>query len=239
MAANSDNDNGHSSSKVLESEILVENILSFLPDSFRYVALVNRTFHSCAVKPPRTSYEMAVMNPRMAEYWIKEDWNTAKAKLCAVAAKFGRLETLEWAAGTKLCFRTWHVPAAAAEANDLRMLKWAKRIGCPWDESTCANSAFHGNIDILKYARSKGCPWDESTCSAAAGRGHLETLKWAHENGCRWNEWTCAAAAGNGYIDTLKWAHEHGCPWDEKTLHYADMNDQLEIAVWARANGCR
>lgn len=236
---NDDDGVDDSRTKVLENELLLENILSFLPDSFCYVGVVNRTFHSCAAKPPITSYKIAVTNPRTAQYWVEDDWYTAKRMLCSKAAKYGRLETLKWAALSYACFRVWQVPAAAAEANDMDMLKWARKIGCPWDESTCANAAFHGNLEILHYARSQGCRWDESTCSAAAGRGHLETLQWAHDNGCRWNEWTCAAASGNGFLETLKWLREHGCPWDENTLHYAELNDHVEVAAWARANGCR
>ena len=56
--------------------------------------------------------------------------------------------------------------------------------GCPWDEKTCAEAAFNGDLECLKYAHENGCPWDEETCAEAAQYGHLECLKYAHENGC-------------------------------------------------------
>jgi len=38
------------------------------------------------------------------------------------------------------------------------------------------------NLDFLKSAHENGCPWDEKTCSDAAYHGHLDCLKYAHEN---------------------------------------------------------
>jgi hypothetical protein len=45
-----------------------------------------------------------------------------------------------------------------------------------------------GHFEILLWARKNGCPWDESTCSSAVKGGHLEILKWAFENSCPWSE---------------------------------------------------
>jgi len=41
---------------------------------------------------------------------------------------------------------------------------------------------------VLRRARELDCPWDESTCAVAAEGGHLEVLVWAREHGCPWSE---------------------------------------------------
>ena len=76
----------------------------------------------------------------------------------------------------------------------------------------CTCAAEGGHLKVLRWARENGCPWDESTCYSAAEGGHLEVLKWARENGCPGDELTCACAAKGGHLEVLKWARENGCP---------------------------
>ena len=33
--------------------------------------------------------------------------------------------------------------------------------GCSWNEYTCLNAAWKGNLDCLKYAIENGCPYDK------------------------------------------------------------------------------
>ncbi len=61
----------------------------------------------------------------------------------------------------------------------MKVLKWLRANGCPWDEHTCAQAALGGHLELLKWARKNGCPWDASTCEFASIRRHLELLKWA------------------------------------------------------------
>ena len=76
----------------------------------------------------------------------------------------------------------------------------------------CEYAARGGHLKVLKWARDNGCPWDEWTCNNAAWGGHLKVLKWLIEKGCPWDEWTCNNAARGGHLEVLKWARENGCP---------------------------
>ena len=136
--------------------------------------------------------------------------------VCALAARGGHLDTLQWlrASGFEWDCRTC---SFAAEGGHLDVLKWLRANGCPWDEDTCSYAALGGHLDVLKWLRANGCPWDEGTCSYAAIRGPLDVLKWARANGCPWNEDTCSCAAGGGHLDVLKWARANGCEWDVLT----------------------
>ena len=126
----------------------------------------------------------------------------------------------------------------AAYYGNLRLLKWARKNGYPWNESTCAEAALTGCLEILKWARENGCPWNIMVCKHAACNGRLEILKWARENGCPWDETICSYAAAYGYLDVLKWARENGCPWNKRTLEYAEMAKHSDIIKWCKDNNC-
>ena len=89
-----------------------------------------------------------------------------------------------------------HVCRAWRDKNVSREIKWS----------------MISTVKLAKWAKDQGCPWNEWTCSNAAMNGHLEVLKWARENGCPWDELTCIYATQKGYHEVLKWAREHGCP---------------------------
>jgi hypothetical protein len=78
------------------------------------------------------------------------------------------------------------------------------------DSYYCSEAAQKGQFEHLKWLRKCGCPWDESTCSAAARGGHLNILKWAKEQGCPWDSGTYIGAAAGGHLNILKWAKEQG-----------------------------
>eukprot|EP00953_Heterococcus_sp_UTEX-ZZ885_P002662 1956-Heterococcus_DN1.PRE.2 len=57
-------------------------------------------------------------------------------------------------------------------------------------------AAEHNQIAVVQYLRRQGCPWDANACTAAAVCARyntctyideLQTLHWLHENGCPWN----------------------------------------------------
>ena len=81
------------------------------------------------------------------------------------------------------------------------------------DKDEIADAALHGHLEVVKYLRKLGISWDESTCSHAAKNGHLELLKWCRANQCPWNVWTCRLAAKNGHLELLKWCRANQCPW--------------------------
>ncbi len=72
----------------------------------------------------------------------------------------------------------------------LKVLKWARSHGLPWDEWTCYYAAANGHLEILQWARSQvpPCPWDSATCYIAAITKHLEILQWCQSNGAPYNQ---------------------------------------------------
>ncbi|HEV7735865.1 MAG TPA: hypothetical protein VGO47_00590, partial [Chlamydiales bacterium] len=157
-------------------------------------------------------------------------------KICAEAAREGRLEILQWARANG-CPWDESTCANAARNGYLEILQWARANSCPWDKGTCADAA-QGHLEVLKWARANGGPWDEMTCSQAALSGHLEVLQWARANGCPWDTNTCSQAARGGHLEVLQWARANDCPWYVMTCADAARGGHLEVLQWARANGC-
>ena len=89
---------------------------------------------------------------------------------------------------------------------------WAKKHEA-WTKAQLGVAYFCSGTKLLQWAKKQGCPWDENTCATAAGSG-LEVLQWARDRGCPWDEKTCMEAAAQEDIESLEWAHEHGCDYD-------------------------
>ena len=156
-------------------------------------------------------------------------------RLCAEAARAGKLEILEYALVNRYWFDEWTCALAAKEGH-LAVLKWAHANGCPWNEKTCALAALGGHLTVLQWAHANGCPWDADTCNNAAFRGHLEVLQWAHANGCILHDYTSAQAAKGGHLEVLKWLRAIGCPWNELTCTKAAKGGHLKVLEWALDN---
>jgi hypothetical protein len=69
------------------------------------------------------------------------------------------------------------------------IFKWVMSIFDKGNSSKVSYNAarYGGNIKLIKYVKSLGYPWDTNVCHGAAEGGHLEILKWARENNCPWN----------------------------------------------------
>lgn len=81
----------------------------------------------------------------LSEFALQFGLDTTNPKLCATAAKYGKIELLIW-------FHT---------------------CGCVWDEETVWNATLYGTIslfpiddylNIIKYATQNGCPYISNVC---------------------------------------------------------------------------
>ena len=84
---------------------------------------------------------------------------------------------------------------------------------CLGYQHICKYAAKAGNLKLLKYVRKKGCPWNEWTSFAAARAGNLGVIKYLRENGCPFHKRNYQVAhnpavqryiSENGYSDYLQ-----------------------------------
>jgi len=71
---------------------------------------------------------------------------------------------------------------ACSQRWRFEVLKWvSENARCTWTERHCAEAAASDNLPLLKWLRKKGCPWDGQVCADA---GSKKLLRWALANGC-------------------------------------------------------
>jgi hypothetical protein len=234
---------------------LLREVLSFLADTYRYTAAVDRQFrrvyqtvhHQERGRPHTTSYRAAVQTISTARIWLEEDEEYVREEGCDEAARYGRLDVLQFLRSSSSsnkdrppssCRWSAYTCERAAANGHLHVLQWLRGQGCEWDLFTCAAAAGGGHLQVLQWARLHGGDWNRYTCVWAAEHDHLPILQWARANGCDWNEDTCAAAAENGHLEILQWARDNGCKWNAETMLAAARGGHFAVLQWARANGC-
>jgi hypothetical protein len=113
-------------------------------------------------------------------------------QLCTLAARYGRLATLQWLVENE---------QAARPVSFLLMT------------AVCKEAAKFGRLDCLRYLHGeRGWSWSITTCRAAAEHNQLECLMYAHENKCPWDREVIRLATLHGSLDCLQYARRHGCP---------------------------
>eukprot|EP00658_Telonema_sp_P-2_P010382 TRINITY_DN13918_c0_g2_i3.p1 TRINITY_DN13918_c0_g2~~TRINITY_DN13918_c0_g2_i3.p1 ORF type:complete len:275 (+),score=32.19 TRINITY_DN13918_c0_g2_i3:223-1047(+) len=142
-------------------------------------------------------------------------------RLCAVIARYGSLEVLQW---MRAMGAHWdhHTVSAAAASGKLATLKWALDNGCPHlhqrargssssDWPTCEAAAAAGQLEVLVWLRDcEGCSWDHHVAEAAAGGGHVHVFEWLLCHGYVLPKNTtsiCTAAARGGHLEMVEWLH--------------------------------
>jgi len=68
------------------------------------------------------------------------------------------------------------------------MLTFLHTHGVAWDESTTKAAADADNLKCLKYAISNGCPYSEDVCFYPAMCGKTDTVEYLLSLGCKKEE---------------------------------------------------
>jgi hypothetical protein len=124
-----------------------------------------------------------------------------------------KLHDFEW--GTYMCTQ-------AAMANNLELLQWLHKSGCPWNLQHVRNFAIQlGHIAILGWLYAVTQPWSQSMLDELLWRAglckNLEVAKWLRKIGAAWpNSFHHVDEDDSqGFWDSavVKWALANGCTW--------------------------
>ena len=149
--------------------------------------------------------------------WLRENgrpWNYKKIALHAV--KGGRFEVLKWVSeNARFTWTERHCGEAAASDN-LPLLKWLRKKGCPWDGQVCADA---GSKKLLRWALANGCPFGVQEIEGVVYAGNLgiaermyQILVPSRPNGkIEWQKDFFATIAQHGSRRQLEWLKAHGC----------------------------
>jgi hypothetical protein len=121
------------------------------------------------------------------------------------AVASGNLEIVPWlhACGAEV---TLDVVALFAMQNQLGLLKWARKIGAPWNDEHVMLTAGFYSLDCLKYLLAEGVPWPWNFFERAIKTFYpyrwvhrkvdsFPPLEFARRNGVEWNDAAMAALA--------------------------------------------
>ena len=87
----------------------------------------------------------------------------------------------------------------------------------PMVPHACCQAAASNNLELMMYLRRKGCPWDVHSCRAAAANRHWAMLTWLRSQSpsCPWDACTSQLAADSDRQDILLWmlTQDPPCPF--------------------------
>lgn len=198
---------------ILQTDVFAKEIFAHLPHCYRFVAGVNRSLRDAyrkatadsvvvdktsTVTTTTTRLENALASPRTTAILMAETAgnNTRQCwyhwQLCTLAARYGRLATLQWLVEDE---------QAGRPVSFLLMT------------AVCKEAAKYGRLDCLRYLHGeRGWSWSDTTCRVAAEHNQLVCLMYAHENKCPWDREVIRLATLHGSRDCLQYARDHGCP---------------------------
>ena len=127
----------------------------------------------------KTAAQLRYFNPSGR---VKEVTPVEAAEITSLeAAKLGMLKSLHQRGHVE--FKKY-LCEAAVQYGLLKVLKWLRENGFPWDDQTCAEAAQGGHLEVLKWLRANdGCLLDSRTVLWAGKAGKLKTMQWALANG--------------------------------------------------------
>jgi hypothetical protein len=183
--------------------------------------------------------------------------------VCALAAKYGRLEILKSLRETyDFAWDKWAGFNAASEGH-LSILMYLYENNCYLSSDAATMAAKNGYLDCLQYLVDKGCeissnalfeavkhghyycvvflrehhgPWMADLMTTAAKYGHLAIVQYLREEGYLWDCTTFSTAARNGHLHILQYLYENHCPWNESALIQAKNHGHEDCYQWLSAN---
>lgn len=200
--------------------------------------------------------------------WCKERKFPIYPWVCDVAARNGRLDTLQALRGMEYPLAETSAIAAArggnlqilqflhsrtsfpdtlcdeaARSGSLEVVTWLRASNFSLNVETAMIAAQEGHLDLLKYLYREGCPFPKDILNCSAKSGNLEMLKWLHAQGYKIEENTLFVLAKTGNLDAVKWVHAHGGTWeledvDQDCSWEAAYYGHLHILQWAIESGC-
>ncbi|KAG6577916.1 uncharacterized protein IUM83_16742 [Phytophthora cinnamomi] len=168
------------------------------------------------------------------------------------AARYGRLEMLEYFQGLDASVICGYVPSRRTARNSvggdmvqmfihasdgyLKVHSTLCRYRSTWNPTDAMDdAAANGQLDVVKWLhthRSEGCTIAAMDCAAA--NGHLDVVQWLHEHrseGCTTK--AMDGAAENGHLAVVKWLYTNGVEGCTlKAVEGALRNGHLRVAVW-------
>ena len=101
------------------------------------------------------------------------------------AAQGGNVQILQWLKDNNVLVLNENIFAIAASCkNNIKLLEWLLKEGCPTSPRACSYAVLNRDLDTLIWLRSNGCPWDKWCLNYSGSDNMKEIHKWLIDNGC-------------------------------------------------------
>jgi hypothetical protein len=192
--------------------------------------------------------------------WARAHGHKTTDKTAWFAAKFGRLEMLEWLRGDGCWMDIDLVMRAAANNGHIRVVEYAHTHGATLDPRLMNVAALGGSVVVLEWLIAHGCPLAKGEAiRLAVKREHLEFadralaagcelpptaisygvagLEWIERHAISWQEdGVCTAASNSTTPAACEWLLARGLPWSPQVdPHFRS----LAVLEWLDAQGCK
>lgn len=166
-------------SEVLLVERVSGSIIDFSePETFIFIGLVCRQWLRSWGKRARDTRPIT-QSTTISQLCEASENDLPLYDLWSSSAALGRKDLVYY---TRVLGSLWgnSMPTAAV-LNDLGMVKYMRKIGCPMDSNTFEVMCFNGNIEAMKYLMQRGCPTGRCVMYAASS-ANLKALTWLRDN---------------------------------------------------------
>jgi hypothetical protein len=104
--------------------------------------------------------------------------NPDPKKINIYAARYGRIDILEYGWPNQDVSSKFELATEAATNGHIDCLQWLHQHGAPLYYISSSNAAKNGHLSCLKYLIENGCRFDQYIASQAAEYGHLDCLQY-------------------------------------------------------------
>lgn len=122
----------------------------------------------------------AIRGYRDVLVWLLDFGYHIDSAVFSQAVRGGHFELLKWLyeRSPKPCAWDEHVPAMAAKANKIAIIKWLFEKGCPFDSGTSYYALSGGHLRLSQWLYEHGFEPDADGIREAKKRGHQHVLDW-------------------------------------------------------------
>lgn len=130
------------------------------------------------------------------------------------------------------------VPYEAAQNGDLKLLKQARKHGCPFDRTSVEFAARGGHFNCVKYMiENKLVELHPDMCKAAVQGGQKEILEYLREKGCPYNIDCISIALYYGIYEMLVYLDEKEYPWPKEVFNLCKTEETCKCLEYANTKG--
>lgn len=164
----------------------------------------------------------------MQRAWRSKEW-------CMIAARKSNLDWLEYAQKKGLRPKL-QVFQEAARIGDLKVMRWLRFHGYPWDEVVFETAVATGQMDVIEWLFEEKCPRDHYSVTAAVRGKNFPLVQWLCHKKCEIAHHAVFLAVQGDDLDMTRYLiQEMGGPCRSFLATCAARNGNIDMFEFFRA----